>query len=163
MSTGSLPWAATLAVTVIVAVATVTVVQRTQVDPFEVDAEEIARLAPDPGFVLPEAIALDGSTSYGDFFGLRPFTHEFAATEGVPYGSCLNVALTSNLGNPRARSIPGPIYRGCSAGSFPPLIVLRITENMPEDLRAAFPGRTVLRFVFDPAGREVVVYRDTRP
>jgi len=57
---------------------------------------------------------------------------------------------------------PGEQIEGCSANAFPASTQFMVTEEMPAELRDAFPAGNALRFDYDDENRDVVVSTSDR-
>lgn len=139
------------------------VVQRVQTDPLQAGATQIARLAPDPDFPVPNSLVQgvsSGSTSYAEFQGFRVAVYaSFDTGEGA--SKCMTVwqpALLRQMGN-------GTSYNGryllpaCGAGVFPPAANVLLSNGTPELGNTDLPAGTALQFVYDAANDEVVVFQ----
>ena len=151
-------------VVVVVAVTALTLVQRVQVDPLQVGAEQVARLPLDASYDIPEV--LDASAgradleAFQDFYGMR--TVAASGAEGWFFaagsGDCLSVFSEVDM-EFTANSFGGLIMNGCGAGDFPAIVQFGTTgNNVPDELRAAFPDAAAFQFVFDADNREIVVF-----
>lgn len=149
-------------VVVVLALTALTLVQRVQVDPLQVGAEQIARLSADSSNEIPQMLddwpgELEG---FEDFYGLRMF----AASDvehwylGSGSGDCLTVfseaAVTFG-----PNSISGPMMSSCAAGGFPAMVQFTTeAETTPAELRAAYPDSTAFQLVLDADNQEIVVF-----
>lgn len=50
------------------------------------------------------------------------------------------------------------LFFDCGAGSFPATVQFRITKDLPEALRAAFPKGTVLQFAYNRSTKQISVF-----
>jgi len=144
-------------------------VQRVQADPLQVGASQVARLAIDQSYEIP--VIFGGAESgteqsnavqaYQQFHGLRTVTSSMAFVfGGSPGSTCLNIYPEANI-TATANSFSGPLFGGCAAGEFPPIVQFSVDlEDLPPDLQSAFPESTGLQFVYDGEHDEVVVFSD---
>ena len=147
----------------VIAVA-LTLVPRLHSEPLQAATEEIERLAPDPGFVIPRMFSAgpsgdEGIEAFESFHGVR----SIVGTGGGMFGDgsdedCLNIFIEADITDPESDSFSGMIMGGCAAGGFPAMAqFVADREGWPQELREAFPD-SGLRFVYDPERSEVVVY-----
>ncbi|MDQ1121489.1 hypothetical protein [Microbacterium trichothecenolyticum] len=154
------------ALLVMLALVALVLVQRVQVDPLQVGATQVARLAPDPAFVVPPAVAGDavsGATGYTSFEGFRAVTFP-NRRQGGDGAVCLSVyqpsLLTVDARN-NSMSYSGQLFDtpSCSAGVFPPTLTFQLAAGIPELAHTELPAGTALQFVYDRSSGEVVVFR----
>lgn len=160
-----------LGVAVIVAtlLTALTVVQRVQIDPLQVGAVQVARLAVDGGYVSPfvdysvdSGVTGRDARGYEAFYGLRATTGPaFFYAYGSAAGSeCLTIYVESTL-EVQGNGISGSLFSSCAAGDFPAMLQFPVDfPELPEELREAFPDAGGLQFVYDPDDDEVVVFAD---
>lgn len=121
------------------------------------DAPQIATLAADPAFAWPEPFPekIDG-VGY-TFHGLSIIAGAdgLFGTGAPPDSHCLFAYVADTA---RMNGFSGPVYSGCSAGSFPAAIQLTVTSTMPSDLVEAVGRGTALQFVLD--GDRIGVFAD---
>jgi hypothetical protein len=148
---------------IVAALATaLTLVERVQTDPLQVGAYQVARLGADEGYEIPPFFGSDaGIRAYQQFHGLRAVTGTNGFVFGASPGSaCLTIYLEGSV-TESTDSFNGPIFGGCAAGGFPPIIQFSVdTQDLPAVLRSAFPESTGLQFVYDAEHDEVVVFSD---
>jgi hypothetical protein len=158
-------WAGTLLVTLAVALAAVTVVQRVSGAPLRPEAEQVARLASDDRFETPAFFGSRGPDGpafrgYREFAGLRAIV---ALDGGYFFGpsadECMYVMQSDDLAAATGDGFPGQLWLGCAAGDFPATAQFVITADNTEEVRTEFPIGTALQFVYDSATDEVVVFR----
>ncbi|MGV8880642.1 MAG: hypothetical protein ACOH19_00655 [Rhodoglobus sp.] len=150
------------AVVVVLAMTALTLVQRVQVDPLQVGAEQVARLSIDYSYGIPEI--LEGGPgeleTFQEFYGLRTIA-AFDAEQwyfAAGSGDCFSVFSEADM-EFTSNSFSGPMMSTCGAGDFPATVQFGITaEAAPEELRAAFPDSTAFQFVLDADNREIVVF-----
>jgi hypothetical protein len=103
------------------------------------------------------------SSAAFEFYGLTFF--ETTGGYGVAGDGCISAVATEELPEPDADadswSIQGMTYTGCRVGSFPATVQLLVDSSVPEELRAEFPPRSALQFVFD--GDRIGVFLETAP
>jgi hypothetical protein len=139
-----------------------TLVERVQTDPLQVGASQVARLGADEGYEIPPFFgSVAGAHAYEQFHGLRTVTGSTGFVYGGADGStCLTIYLESSV-TESTDSFNGPIFGGCAAGGFPPIVQFSVdTQDLPADLRSEFPEGTGLQFVYDAEHDEVVVFSD---
>jgi hypothetical protein len=144
-----------------------TVVQRVQVDPLYDGATQIARLSPDQGYDIPPFLESFGGEldAYTDFHGMRAFIGIGGpGWNSDPDAVCLILLSPANQNENDPNSWSGPLFSGCAAGDFPPLLQIRVDDQQqfPEDFVAAFPEGTGLQLIYDDATDEIVVYSDQK-
>jgi len=139
-------------------------IERVQTDPLQVGASQVARLGADGSYEVPELFLGAGSDTstraYEQFLGLRFVTGGAALWFGsAPGSTCLTIYSASATST--ATSFDGPLFGGCAAGDFPPIVQLSVdVEGLPAEIRSAFPEATGLQFVYDSEHDEVVVFSD---
>ena len=145
-------------------VVTLVVVQRVQTDPLQVGAEQVARLAVDPSFEVPEFFASPGLSDtlqgFDEFHGLQAMVSTggglFSRSEN---DECLSVSSAAVAENSSPNSFSGLLVGGSGAGGFPPIVQFTTDlPDLPDEVRAAFPDTVGLQFVYDSANNEVVVF-----
>jgi hypothetical protein len=152
---------------VVVILVVLTLVQRVQTDPLQVGAHQVTRLPPDSGYEVPTVFG--GSSGVGqpgeaqgyqEFHGMRAVVSTTNAYQGTSTKNlCLSIYVDADVTDPKSNSFSGPIFSGCSAGQFPAMIQFDLrTQELPTELRSAFPPSTALQFVYDKAHDEVVVF-----
>lgn len=137
-------------------------VQRVQTDPLQVGASQVARLGVDESYEIPAFFGNEAAThAYQQFHGLRAVTSTTAVVFGASPGStCLAIYPEATV-TATANSFNGPLFGGCAAGDFPPIVQFSVdSEVLPADLLSAFPESTGLQFVYDAEHDEVVVFSD---
>ena len=151
-------------VIVVLAMTALTLVQRVQVDPLQVGAEQIARLPVDPSYEVPEVMELSAGQGelegFQDFYGLRAVGVLGGAEWffGQGSGDCMSLFSEADM-EFTPNGFGGVMMSGCGAGDFPAIIQLEITaESVPEELRTAYPESTAFQFVLDADNREIVVF-----
>lgn len=95
---------------------------------------------------------------FADFAGLTVIAATGWADD--PTDVCMLLMRTSDY-NPGADYINGPIYTACGAGQFPPSLSVRVSDDMPDQIRERFPVGSSLQFVLD--GDRVGVFSDAIP
>ncbi len=120
--------------------------------------------------LTPNEATLDGmewiKRWYGTDDSVRGWIYDGLAVVRTPIGmfgtgsDCLTVVPVDAYSS-ADQSISGPIYSGCSAGSFPATVEFVIDREMPEELRERFGEGTALSFVL--RGDAVGVFHDDRP
>lgn len=152
------------ALVLIVAATALTLVQRVQVHPLQADAEQVARLVPDPAFEVPDYFSdgTPGTMAYSEFQGFRVTVAAPGGTEREGE-SCLMVwqpALVSTDAATGVFSYSGQFVPSqCSAGTFPAVATIRLFDQSPERAQTEYPADTSLQFVYDRESDEVVVFR----
>jgi len=153
-----------LAVIVCVTAAALILVERVQPDPLQTGADQIARLAIDPSYEVPGMFQQnspegDAVQAFHEFHGLRAIVAEGGWFSGGAQVECLSVFLATDGENSDANSFSGRIRGGCVAGPFPAMTQLMADdEDLPDELKSAFPGSTALQFVYDKANQEIVIF-----
>ena len=160
-------WAASVLVAVLVtalgtAVISNAVIQRVQVDPQGVGATQVTRLSQDPDIEIPIFFTGGEGTealAFTRFSGLQVLL--LSGERWGPGGKdekCILVTPNSDFLTATEDSYIGPFYVGCAANAFPATVEIKVTIDMPAELREAYPEGTALQFVFDEAGSDVVVF-----
>ena len=137
------------------------VIQGVHANPQNVGAEQVASLRPDSGWDVPEFFAfggdLDDARGFEEFYGLRVVV--IAGDSGLPmYDECMWVMTSVDAEESTVNSFEGPMFQGCGAGSFAPVVTFSVTSEFPEQLRRAFPDGTAVQFMLDEAGGDIVVF-----
>jgi len=146
-------WVASL-ITVLVAtvVASNAVIQGVHANPQSIEAAQVASLRPDSGWDVPEFFAfggdLDDARGFEEFYGLRVVV--IAGDSGLPmYDECMWVMTSVDAGASTVNSFDGPMFQGCAAGSFAPVVTFSVTSEFPEQLRQAFPDGAAVQFMLE--------------
>ena len=142
-------------------VASNAVIQGVHANPQNAGAAQVASLRPDSGWDVPEFFAFGGDLNdargFEEFYGLRVVV--IAGDSGLPaYDECMWVMTSADAEASTGNSFEGPVFQGCAAGSFPPVVTFGVTSEFPEQLRRAFPDGTAVQFMLDDAGGDVVVF-----
>jgi hypothetical protein len=158
-------WAVSLLLAVLAtALVSRAVIQRVQVDPQQVGATQVARLGVDPDRAIPEVFT-NGTPElrgFSDFHGMEVLVSVDGG--GIWYGTagstdeCMTVTTTAVFESATDDSYSGPSYYACAANAFPAAVALKVTADLPEELRRAFPEGTALQFVYDEPSTDVVVF-----
>lgn len=160
-------WAASVLVAVLVtalgtAVISNAVIQRVQVDPQGVGATQVTRLSQDPDIEIPIFFTGGKGTeaqAFTRFSGLQVLL--LSGDRWGPGGNddkCILVTQVADFLTATEDSYIGQTFAGCAANAFPATVEIRVTGDMPAELREAYPEGTALQFVFDKAGSDVVVF-----
>ncbi len=146
-------WIASVLVAVVVAVSVTAFVSRR----VQADAREVAVLGVDRAYAIPDFYGSDSqSLGFVPLHGLRVISTT-APWMGSVVDGCVSVFDESKVVI-SSDSIRGELWSGCGAGAFEPTIEIKVTPEMPAELRAAFPVGTALQFILD--GSEVIVLSD---
>ncbi len=142
-----------------------TLVQRVQTDPLQVGASQVARLGADGSYEVPELFQGAASNvsprAYQQFHGLRFVTGGAAFMVRIFTWIHVPDHLPGQFATWTANSFDGPLFGGCAAGDFPPIVQLSVDlEGLPAEIKSAFPEATGLQFVYDSEHDEVVVFSD---
>lgn len=156
-----------LAVTVFVVSSALVVVQRMQTNPLQPRAEQVARLSADPTYRIPGVVSgggVDPSNDvrgYQEFHGMRSVVSAKGSISGSPTGACLVIYPSRDITGILPSGVAVLFFSGCAAGDFPAAVqfTLDITR-LPPEMKAAFPKKSALQFVFDRVDNEVVVYAE---
>lgn len=152
------------AMVAVTAVVALTLVQRVQTHPLQPDAEQVARITPDPSFEVPDFFAL-GPTGQAIAF---TETHGFRVVVTPPGGALGEGEYCMTVFQPELVTAQGAgswSYSGqyvspaCSAGTFPAAATVRLLPGSPELEHTDFPADTALQFVYDQPSNEVVLFR----
>ncbi|MDQ1178519.1 hypothetical protein [Microbacterium sp. SORGH_AS_0421] len=152
------------AVLVVVCAATaIIVVQRTQTDPLQAGATQVARLAADPSFDVPSVLTpgvSSGTTGYAEYEGFRVATYASFDT-GDDAAKCMTVWQPDLLDiSGGGFSYDGRFFlTSCGAGVFPANTMLHLSEDSAEIRATDLPAGTSLHFVYDKTNDEIVVFR----
>ncbi|MBA8817018.1 hypothetical protein FHX48_002112 [Microbacterium halimionae] len=158
-------WVASVVAAVVVATAVTAVVsRRVQADPQEIAVLTVNPAAELPGFLTssfgdapPEPSQDAKQKAFTEFYGLSAFT---VPAERWGYGvdeTCLILGATAGF-SPESDSFEGPLYSGCSTGTFPATLQFVVSNSVPQELQDAYPEGTAFQFVLD--GSEVIVLSD---
>lgn len=138
-------------------------VQRVQADPFEVGAEQVARLGVDTSFRMPDMFRggpngdIDAQ-GFQQFHGLRAVVTGSGFFGAGTNSPCLAVYPDSAIESPEATSFSAPLIGGCQMAGFPAIAQFESDlVGFPEELVEAYPDHG-LQFVYDQANNEVVVF-----
>lgn len=150
---------------VIAVVVTLTLVQRVQTDPLQTGATQIARLEPDPGYVVPNIFGGPGGAgekarAYQEIHGLRVVVTALPTDTGTTATSdCVSIYLEASITDPTSTSFTGPFFGGCAVGRFPAMTQFGVrSQDLPAEVRKGFAPWTALQFVYDKRDHEVVVF-----
>jgi hypothetical protein len=127
--------------------------------PRDVDARQVDVLQTDASAPMPSFFSNPGVTpvGYEEFLGLTPIVTSGGWFGGESTDLCITVMRTEDI-DPTSDSLNGPLFSGCSAGSFPAVLTVPVTDQFPEELRERFPEGTGLQFVLD--GERIGVFTD---
>lgn len=142
-------------------------IDRVQTSPLQPEAEQLARLGVDVGYVVPDFFAAiedsDGEPididAFSGFYGMRaiagPWSFFGPGTRGT---TCITFYPEDGI-SAGSDTFQGPILTGCEAGAFPATLQFTTDlDGLPAELRDAFPETTGLQLVYDAEHREVVVF-----
>lgn len=160
-------WGASVLVAVLVAILATGLTSRafiglTEAGSQQADATEVARLSVDPGVDLPQFLGGAGAQAFTEFHGLRLVLAPDGYM-GEYNDECLWLAMSADFENATDDSYSGQMFTGCGANVFPATVAVKVTSDMPEELRDDFPEGTALQFVLESEGPEVVVFSSARP
>lgn len=146
-------WLASVLIAVIVAVSvTAFVSRRVQADP-----REVAVLGVDRAYVIPDFYGSDSeSLGFVPLHGLRVISTT-VPWMGSVVDRCVSVFDESTVVI-TSDSISGEVWSGCGAGAFDPTIEIKVSTEMPAELRSEFPVGTALQFILEES--EVIVLSD---
>ncbi|AYG03320.1 hypothetical protein [Gryllotalpicola protaetiae] len=135
------------------------IAHRTQSDPLQTGARQVARLSVDRGYQVPRAIGGDGVKAKGfvDFHGLRAVVVDLPAEGGAADDVFMEIYRDDDITDPDSTEFSGRMWGGNAAGSFPAMVQFEVSSDTPAKLRSVYGGRS-LQFVYDKAHREVIVF-----
>ena len=139
------------------------VIQRGQVDPYDVGATQVARLSVELGAEIPGSFTAGGALAtqaFPEFHGLQILVSPDGSLLGQNSDECLFLMRSDVYAAATADSYSGPISSGCAANNFPAVVTWKVTRDMPEELLRNYTEGTALQFVFD-GGSDVVVFSST--
>jgi hypothetical protein len=148
-------WVASLAVAVLVAAtASWLVTRKVQASP-----QQVAVLGTSADQRLPTVFGVDpDGRRFEDYLGLTVFALRGRGWMGGAKDDYCLLLMESAKVDAESNSYSGEIYGGCGAGTFPATVQVRVTDALPDALRAEFPDRSALQFVLGDG--EVVVLSD---
>ncbi len=159
----SLPvlWALSLVTAIIAAVlGSAAVIQRDTPDPHGLGATQVIRLGEESGVDIPAYFTFGGTSSprvFSEFRGMRAVVvPDGIVTDGY-VDECLFITTAAGF-DLATSSVQGLVLTGCAANAFPAAIAIKVTEQMPDELRSDYPIGTALQFVFDEPSGEIVIY-----
>jgi hypothetical protein len=125
----------------------------------DADTRQLAVLDVDEALVPPGFFGISGGelTGFHEFHGLTPMVSTGEIFGGPADQRCLWLMRTDDV-DPDSLGVSGPLFNDCAAGEFPATIEMEVTEDLPQELRDAFPDGTGLQFVLD--GSRVGVFTD---
>ncbi|QIG38493.1 hypothetical protein G5T42_02520 [Microbacterium sp. 4R-513] len=127
----------------------------------DADGHQVAVLEVDPDFVMPQIFGTTspGYVGFHEFYGLTVVATPGSWVGGYDNdGKCLLLVRTTDIDDDH-QVVNGPIFNGCSAGSFPATVELVVSRELPDEVRERFPEGSALQFVLD--GDRVGVFSDT--
>ena len=135
------------------------IAHRTQSDPLQTGARQVARLSMDRGYPVPRAIGGDGVKAEGfdDFHGLRAAVIDAPVLGGKADDVFMEIYRDDDITDPDSTEFSGRMWGGNAAGSFPAMVQFEVSSDTPAKLRSIYGGRS-LQFVYDKAHHEVVVF-----
>jgi hypothetical protein len=137
------------------------VFQRTQTDPLQTGATQVARLQADPTYRLPAFFAGPEYNGFQGFHGLRFVTGGAAYYGPASDRECFTAFIESDGAASTSTSFSGTTYAGCGAGGFPATILISTrNESLPREFRDAFPDAEGVLLVLDQKNNEIVVFKN---
>lgn len=136
------------------------IVRQPEVDPHYSGATQVARLGADPTSNIPAFFSGGGTEDargFSEFYGLRVLVSSGGYT-GQYNDECLFVMTSQSFESATNNSFEGQLFDGCAANAFVATVAIKVTRDMPEELRREYPEGTALQFAYDEEGSEVVVF-----
>ncbi|KQZ23963.1 hypothetical protein ASD43_06065 [Microbacterium sp. Root553] len=118
------------------------------------------------GSVPPNWFGAESDVASAEFAGLTVFESPGWVSESGDRASdnrCLSVARTSDLPEQAEDEgdsyVDGPVYGSCGVASFPTVLAIPFSDELPEELIERYPSGVAIQFILD--GDRVGVFLDS--